>query len=109
MEGWAGFTMVEAVLMAKGVVASDVGGLPDTVQDGKTGLLVPPANPAALADAVTELLADPARRREMGRRGREHCLRQFDINATVASLEAVYLQTLQDSQRTRPHPQLGRG
>jgi len=109
IEESACFTMVEALLMAKGVVASDVGGLPDTVQDGKTGLLVPPANPAALADAVTELLADPARRLEMGRRGREHCLRQFDINATVASVEAVYLQALQDSQRTRRHTRLGRG
>ena len=91
IEESASYAMVEALLMGKGVVASDVGGLPDTVQDGKTGLLVPPADPAALAGAVTELLADPFRRHEMGRRGRDRCLRQFDINATVASVQAIYL------------------
>ncbi len=94
IEESACFTMVEALLMEKGVVASDVGGLPDTVQHGKTGLLVPPADPAALAGAVMELLADPVKRQEMGRRGRDRCLRQFDINATVASVEAVYLRAL---------------
>jgi glycosyltransferase involved in cell wall biosynthesis len=108
IEESACFTMVEALLMEKGVVASDVGGLPDTVQHGKTGLLVPPADPAALAGAVTELLADPVMRQEMGRRGRVHCLRQFDINATVASVEAVYLQALPDLERTRRRARPGR-
>ncbi len=107
IEESACYTMVEALLMAKGVVASNVGGLPDTVQHGKTGLLVPPADPCALAAAVTELLADPCRRHEMGGRGRDHCLRQFDINATVASVEAVYLQALQDSARSRRRAKLG--
>jgi len=108
IEESACYTMVEALLMEKGVVASDVGGLPDTVQHGKTGLLVPPADPAALARAVTELLADPGQRQEMGRRGREHCLRQFDINATVASVEAVYLDALHASARMRRRTTLGR-
>jgi len=94
-------TMVEALLMRRGVVASDVGGLPDTVQHGKTGLLVPPANPAALAAAVTELLADPARRLAMGSRGREHCLRRFDIDATVAQVEDIYADALRGSTRAR--------
>ena len=108
IEESASYTMVEALLMEKGVVASDVGGLPDTVQHGQTGLLVPPADPAALAAAVTELLADASRRHEMGRRGRDHCLRQFDINATVASVQAVYLQALQDSERTCRRTRPGR-
>jgi glycosyltransferase involved in cell wall biosynthesis len=108
IEESACYTMVEALLMEKGVVASDVGGLPDTVQHGKTGMLVPPADPAALARAVTELLADPGQRQEMGRRGREHCLRQFDINATVASVEAVYLDALHASARMRRRTALGR-
>jgi len=95
--------------MKKGVVASDVGGLPDTVRHRDTGLLVPPANPVALADAVTELLADPGKRREMGRRGREHCLRQFDITATVASVQAVYRQALDELTRTSYGTRAGRG
>jgi len=98
------YTMVEALLMRKGAVASDVGGLPDTVQHGETGLLVPPANPAALAAAVTELLTDPARRQEMGSRGREHCLRRFDIDATVAQVESLYRAGLRRSKRARQTP-----
>ena len=90
MEESACYTMVEALLMERGVVASNVGGLPDTVQHGETGLLVPPGDPAALAAAVTELLADPGKRREMGRLGRARCLRQFDIAVTVAKLETLY-------------------
>jgi glycosyltransferase involved in cell wall biosynthesis len=84
------YTMVEALLMGKGVVASNVGGLPDTVRDGETGLLVPPGDPAALARAVTELVADPARRADMGNKGRDHCLQRFDITATVAQLDELY-------------------
>ena len=95
MEESACYTMVEALLMERGVVASNVGGLPDTVQHGETGLLVPPGDPAALAAAVTELLADPGRRREMGRLGRARCLRQFDIAVTVAKLETLYRNTLE--------------
>jgi glycosyltransferase involved in cell wall biosynthesis len=90
IEESASYAMVEALLMRKGVVASNVGGLPDTVLPGETGLLVPPADPAALAAAVTELLGDPARRQELGSRGRDHCLRTFDINATAAGVEALY-------------------
>jgi glycosyltransferase involved in cell wall biosynthesis len=86
--------MVEALLMQRSVVASDVGGLPDTVQHGVSGLLVPPRDPAALADAVAELIADPQRREEMGRRGRDHCLRRFDVNITAAEVQALYLEAL---------------
>jgi glycosyltransferase involved in cell wall biosynthesis len=94
IEESASYALVEALLMGKGVVASAVGGLPDTVRHGETGLLVPPGDPAALADAVAGLLADPGRRREMGQRGRLLCLRRFDIDATVAEVEAVYVQGL---------------
>jgi len=101
LEESACYTMVEALLMRRGVVASNVGGLPDTVQHGETGLLVPPGDPAALAVAVTELLADPGRRRTMGRWGRERCLRKFDINATVAQVEALYRDGLRELNRGR--------
>src|SRR6266536_2481997 len=99
IEESACYTMVEALLMRKGVVASNVGGLPDTIQHGKTGLLVPPADPAALAAAVTELLTDPARRLEMGTLGREHCLRRFNIDTTVAQVADLYRAELRKSKR----------
>jgi glycosyltransferase involved in cell wall biosynthesis len=102
LEESACYTMVEALLMERGVVASNVGGLPDTVQHGETGLLTPPGDPAALATAVTKLLANPGQRQEMGHRGRERCLRQFDINATVTQLETLYRKALGELKRTRP-------
>ncbi|MGW5559190.1 glycosyltransferase family 4 protein [Micromonospora sp. NPDC003944] len=100
----ASYATVEALLMERGVVASDVGGLPDTVQHGESGLLVPPADPAALADAVTDLLEAPERRAAMGRLGRDRCLHLFDIERTVADVEAIYRAALDG----RPLPQSGR-
>jgi glycosyltransferase involved in cell wall biosynthesis len=99
MEESASYAMVEALLMKKGVVASNVGGLPDTVIQGKTGVLVPPGNPAALAGAIVDLLADPRRRVELGSNGREHCLLRFDIAATVTGIEAVYRAALSPLSR----------
>jgi glycosyltransferase involved in cell wall biosynthesis len=92
--------MVEALLMQRSVVASNVGGLPDTVQHGVSGLLVPPRDPAALADAIAELISDPSRRAEMGRQGRNHCLNRFNIISTVAQVQALYLEAL-DRKRAK--------
>ncbi|MEU8044020.1 glycosyltransferase family 4 protein [Micromonospora echinofusca] len=89
---------VQALLMERGVVASDVGGLPDTVQHGETGLLVPPGDPLAVAEAVAELIQDPARRQELGRLGRLRCLRRFDVHRTVADIERVYRTALAGRQ-----------
>ncbi|MFC0031570.1 glycosyltransferase family 4 protein [Micromonospora chaiyaphumensis] len=99
LEESACYAMVEALLMEKGAVASDVGGLPDTVQHEETGLLVPPADPHALAAAVAELLSDPDRRRKMGRLGRTRCLARFDISRTVAQVESIYRSALVGSAR----------
>ncbi len=111
IEESACYPLVEALLMGKGVVASAVGGLPETVQNGETGLLVPPGDPAALSDAVAGLLADPGARREMGRRGRLLCLRRFDIDTTAAEVEAVYVRGLRRARgRTlRPRRAGGKG
>ncbi len=103
------YAMVEALLMERGVVASDVGGLPDTVQHGETGLLVPPADPAALAAAVTQLLTDPARRQRMGRLGRARCLRQFDIGSTVVQVDALYQAALRERGGGAPGAAAGGG
>ncbi|WP_354637087.1 glycosyltransferase family 4 protein [Kitasatospora camelliae] len=94
MDESACYTVVEALLMLKGVVATDVGGLPDTVRHETTGLLVPPADPAALAQAVSALIADPAARRRLAGRGRELALRQFDITGTVNQVNELYHRML---------------
>jgi glycosyltransferase involved in cell wall biosynthesis len=85
-----GIVLLEAMAAGRPVVASNVEGIPEIVIDGITGLLVPPGEPAAIAQAVCALLADRETRMEMGRCGRAQVERQFDIRATVRRYEEVY-------------------
>src|SRR5581483_2306222 len=69
---------VEALASGTPVVTTDVAGAPDTVQDGISGRVVPVGDAGALAAALLDLLADPARARTMGEAGRRHVLERFD-------------------------------
>jgi glycosyltransferase involved in cell wall biosynthesis len=62
---------------ARPIVASNVSGIPEAVQDGVSGLLVPPRDPASLAQAIERLLADPALRRRLGEHARRRIEAQF--------------------------------
>ncbi len=79
----------EAMASGKPVVASGVGGIPELVVDGATGLVVPPDDPGALAAAVLELVADPARMRELGAAGRERARGDWDQATTNARIDAL--------------------
>ena len=85
-----GIVNLEAMACETAVVASDVGGIPEVVEDGVTGLLVPPADPAALAAAVNELLADPERARRMGEAGRRRAVEQFSWRAVAERTVVLY-------------------
>jgi len=95
-----GIVNLEAMACATAVVASAVGGIPEVVDDGVTGLLVPydAADPAAfeagLADAVGELAANPDRASEMGRAGRERAVAEFGWDAVAAHTVDVYRSVL---------------
>ena len=87
-----GFGMVALEAMERGrpVVASDVGGLREIVEDGRTGLLVPSGDAEALAAAIAELARDPARAADMGAAGRERALVAFSQERCTDRIEAIY-------------------
>ena len=87
-------TLIEAAACGLPVVATDVGGVPEVVSHGETGLLVPPGDPTALGDAIARLLADPARRAAMGAAARRTAVERFDMRVWAARLRAVYERAL---------------
>ncbi len=89
-----GAAALESSAMGVPVVASNVGGLPDTVLDGKTGVLVAPAQPHVLAEAVVSLLLDGPRRRTMAQTGREMVLRNYDWNTILDQWVQSYERAL---------------
>jgi glycosyltransferase involved in cell wall biosynthesis len=83
--------ILEAMSAGLPVVATAVGGVPEQIIDGETGLLAPPRDHAALASAIDELAADVDARQSMGRAGREHVTRTFRIERSVAALSKICL------------------
>lgn len=97
-----GTVFIEAAAMGLPVIGTDVGGVPETMQAGVTGLLVPPRDPAALAAALASLLADPALRRQMGDAGRERIRGEglFSAERIAGQVEHAYTSWL--AERGRP-------
>ena len=91
--------LLEAAAAGRAVVASRVGGVPEVVEDRRTGLLVAPSNPGALAEALIELLEGPERRRELGRAALEKARREFALELQVRRTEAVWRRVLGDRAR----------
>jgi glycosyltransferase involved in cell wall biosynthesis len=81
---------MEALATGRPVVSCPVSGIPELVRDGETGLLVPPNDPAALADAVTRLAADAPLRVRLGRQGRALVERQHDERTNARRLLALF-------------------
>jgi glycosyltransferase involved in cell wall biosynthesis len=86
--------LVEAAACSRPVITTDMPGCRDAIEPGKSGILIPPRNVAALADAIVELLADPERRRRMGAAGRELAEREYSIEGVVAKHLAIYQSVL---------------
>ncbi|MEO8564528.1 MAG: glycosyltransferase family 4 protein [bacterium] len=105
LEEGFGLVALEALALGVPVVASRVGGLPDIVVDGVTGLLVQPARPDALADALVRLLGDPALRRAMGAAAKLD-VERFSLDTYSGRLSEIYRELASDS----PHaPQAAAG
>jgi len=100
---WAGFHQVapslglsnskdilEALAMRRPVVASRVGGIPEIIEDGRTGFFIDPENPTDVAEKVILLLKNPELRRQMGDRGRRFVETHYDNRLMVRRLEDLY-------------------
>ncbi len=92
---------VEALAAGRPIIATDVGGTPEVVLDGQTGLLIPSNNSAALADAMHRILSDPALGLRLGRNGRLFVERNFDVRFQVERTMALY-RDLTNGTITRP-------
>jgi glycosyltransferase involved in cell wall biosynthesis len=103
-----GLPVAEAMACGVPVLASASGGVPELIEDGVTGRLVPRLDTAALARALREMSADRARLREMGSAGRARAERLLTWTRSAERLERLYLATLA-AQEESPHAPLATG
>jgi len=99
-----GIINLEAMACARPVVASAVGGIPEVVVPGRTGLLVPPADPGALAEALNRVLRDRALARQMGLAGRRRVEEHFSWTSIAARTRQMYEELLKEKGRLRQPP-----
>jgi glycosyltransferase involved in cell wall biosynthesis len=88
------YAVLESMACETPVVATNVGGLPEFVENGVTGLLIPPNQPPALADALCAMVSDEARRREMGRQARKMVEERFSTACVVPRMISAYSNVL---------------
>jgi glycosyltransferase involved in cell wall biosynthesis len=91
-------SVIHAAALSVPILAAATGGIPEIVEDGVGGVLVPSRDAPALAEAMEALLADPARRAQLGAHAREHFLRRFSHEQFVAGLGAAYERCLAASR-----------
>jgi glycosyltransferase involved in cell wall biosynthesis len=93
--------ILEAMAAGVPVVVSRAGGNPETVEDGRSGLLVPPGDPVALAFSILELLRDPERAAGMARAARERIRDRFSLAGMVTGIEESYIELLEGKLLSR--------
>ncbi|MBW3635201.1 MAG: glycosyltransferase [Armatimonadetes bacterium] len=91
-----GQVIVEAMLAGKPVVATNGGGVPEIVQEGQTGLLVPMNDAQSMAEAIIWLIENPEKGRQLGQAGRARALEHFSIQKTAEKIEGIYSELLKD-------------
>lgn len=89
-----GISVLEAMALALPVVATTAGGLPEIVEDGLTGILVAPGDPAALTEAIGRALGDTSWRLDSGTRARNSVVERFGVNAVATAYAAAYARLL---------------
>ena len=89
-------SLIEAMAAGRAVLATRVGGVPDLVEEGVTGSLVPPDDASALAERMIELLEDPERRRVFGEAGRKRVCPAFGVDQLLANVDRLYTSLIQE-------------
>jgi glycosyltransferase involved in cell wall biosynthesis len=97
-----GIVLLEAMACGRPVIATVVDGPPEIVEDGRSGLLVPPGDPEALAKALVELLLDPSRRASLGAYGRGRVETVFSLDSQMRTLTGLYDHLLREQGAGRP-------
>ncbi|MBX3438648.1 MAG: glycosyltransferase family 4 protein, partial [Planctomycetaceae bacterium] len=97
-----GTIMLEAMALGRPVIATRAGGVDTVVDEGNTGLLVAPSDSDDLARGVLDLLADPARARQIGIRGRDIVGQQFRVDTMVAMTAQLYRRIIEAEQSRQP-------
>jgi len=97
---------LEAAQMARPIVAARVGGIPESVIHGETGVVVEPENPAAIAGAIADLLDDPEAARRMGQAGRERVLHRFGFERSVTEYDSPYRRTRRECEARRTNQEM---
>ncbi len=95
------WVLAEAMSLGKPVVASRVGGIPELVQDGRTGLLVPCGDETALGMAIAELVRQPGRAAQMGLAGRRWIQERFGVEKMLNQLEKLFTQVIRERRLGR--------
>jgi glycosyltransferase involved in cell wall biosynthesis len=90
--------VMEAMAMEKPVIATDVNGARELMQDGITGLIIPPADPASLARAIASLIDDPTKLASFGRAGKQRVAEHFTMQRMADRLEAYLLEKIREKQ-----------
>jgi len=91
--------IVESIAIGTPVIVTAVGGMPELVLDGRTGIVVEPSNPAALAAAIMEAYRNPARMRSFAEAGRQHLADRFSVDRYVQDMERVFGEVCLENQR----------
>jgi glycosyltransferase involved in cell wall biosynthesis len=94
-----GLSILEAMALSRPVVASAVGGIPEMIEDGRSGLLVPPHDPEALAAAISRLLLDHPLADTLARAGRELVHERFCVELMVRAIETIYDESVAEERR----------
>ena len=94
-------TILEAMACAKPIIATNVGGIPEAVKDGVSGILVPPKDPESLQNAIVELLDDTEKQETMGLKGKQICEEHFRSRAMVDKIEKLYDLLIKGSSKKK--------